>query len=183
MPASVNITPFHVYGNSLAQMVRESFTAYVGFTVKNIVTTLSQPFTVCKVTFCVPAAVNSTPFQMYGSSLAQIVRESLTSYVEFTVKTIVTTLSQSFTVCSVTVCMPASVNSTSFQMYGNLLAQIVRESFTAYVGFTVKNIVTTLSQPLTVCKMAVCVPVSANSTPFQKYGNSLSQIVMESDTA
>ena len=79
--------------------------------------------------------------------------------------------------------MPASVNITPFHVYGNSLAQMVRESFTAYVGFTVKNIVTTLSQPLTVCKMAVCVPASANSTPFQKYGNSLSQIVMESDTA
>ena len=33
-------------------------------TLRVMVTTESQPLTVCKVTFCVPAALKTTPFQV-----------------------------------------------------------------------------------------------------------------------
>ena len=50
-----------------------------------MVTTESQPLTVCKVVVLVLACVNTTPFHMIGSSLSQTVLESEMLYVGFTV--------------------------------------------------------------------------------------------------
>ena len=88
----------------------------MGNTTSVMATTESQPSTVGRVAFWVPAPVKTTPFQVWGSSLAQMVLVSVTEYVGFTSSVMATTESQPWTVWRVALRVPAPVKVTPFQV-------------------------------------------------------------------
>ena len=130
VPAVVNVLPFHMYGNLLAQADAEVVLVNNGVTVRVSVAIVSHPLVVlASVSIYVPAAVIVLPFHRYGNLLAQTDVEVVLVNNGVTVRVSVAIVSQPPVVLdSVSIYVPAVVNVLPFHMYGNLFAQTDRKS-------------------------------------------------------
>ena len=68
----MNVKPFQLNGNELAQMVLSVVDVLTALTVNTNVAKLSHPVLLDRCAVCVPAAVNVKPFQLNGNELAQM---------------------------------------------------------------------------------------------------------------
>src|ERR1019366_6659770 len=93
LPAAVNVSPFHVYGNKLEQMLIEVVEVLVGLTVSVSVAALSHPTLLVRCAVWLPAAVNVSPFHVYGNKLEQMLRLVVEVLVGLTVNVNVAALS------------------------------------------------------------------------------------------
>ena len=166
-PAALKVSPFQEYGSALLQIVVFVVLVSVGFTVKLSVATESQPAILVKIVDCEPAALNVSPFQVYGSALSQMVVFVVLVSTGFTVKFSVAIESQPATLVKVVDCEPAALNVNPFQEYGSALSQMVVFVVLVKVGFTVKFSVATESQPAKEVNVVDCEPAALNIKPFQ----------------
>ena len=94
----MNVSPFHVYGNSVSHMVISVVLVSVGFTVRFNVARLSHPVTaLVSVTVWLSVVVNVRPFQVYGNSVSQMVMSVVLVSVGSTVRFKVTSESHPVT--------------------------------------------------------------------------------------
>src|SRR5215216_3175002 len=107
----------------------------------------------------VDAAVNTCPFQVYGSWFAQTARSLVTVSSGVTLRFNVLIVSQPpVVVCTVSMMVDAAVNTCPFQVYGNSLAQTASVLVTVSKGVTVKLSVRIVSQPpVVLCTVSMMV--------------------------
>jgi len=167
VPASVQLFPFQLYGNSLAQTEILVVENVGNFSVKFKVARLSHPAALVKLAVKTPASVQLFPFQLYGNSFAQTEILVVENVGNFTLKFKVATLSQPAALVKGTVKVPASVMVFPFQLKGNSLAQTEILVVENVGNFTLKFKLARLSQPAALLKLCVKVPASVMVFPFQ----------------
>ena len=172
--AELNTCPFQVYGNWLAQIASVLVTVNSGSTVNVNVRMVSQPPVVdATVSVIVLAALNTCPFQVYGSWLAHTANVLVTVSNGSTVSVRVLIVSQPPVVLlTVSVIVDAELNTWPFQVYGSWLAQIASVLVTVSNGSTVSVSVLIVSQPpVVLATVSVIVDAELNTCPFQVYGS------------
>jgi plastocyanin len=142
----------------------------VGSTVRFNVARESHPVTaLVRVAVWLPPTPKLKPFQLYGSSVSQMVISVVLVSVGSTVRFNVASESHPVTaLVSVAVWLSVVVNVRPFQMYGSSVSHIVMSVILVSVGFTVRFNVARESHPVTaLVSVAVWLSVVVNVSPFQ----------------
>ena len=114
-------------------------------------------------------AVNVSPFQVYGSSVSQMVSSVVLVRVGSTVRFNVASESHPVNaLVSVAVWLPPTAKLKPFQVYGSSVSHIVRSVVLVSVGSTVRFNVASESHPVpALVSVAVWLPPTAKLKPFQ----------------
>ena len=119
VPALLQVIPFQPNGSWLGQILMVSLLLVLFFTINTNVNNESQPAALVKVFVKVPALLQVIPFQLYGNWVEQILMVSLLAVLFFTINTKVNNESQPAVLVNVFVKVPALLQVTPFQLYGN----------------------------------------------------------------
>jgi plastocyanin len=151
LSVAVNVSPFQVYGSSVSQMVMSVVLVSVGSTIRFNVANESQPVTaLVSEAVWLSVVAKLKPFQVYGSSVSQMVMSVVLVNVGSTVRFNVASESHPVTaLVSVAVWLSVVVNVNPFQVYGSSVSQMVSSVVLVSVGSTVRFNVAKLSQPVT----------------------------------
>src|SRR5512147_1555588 len=165
VPAALNTCPSNVYGNWLAQTGRLTVVVSSGSSVILIVLIVSQLLMPGIVSVIVPAALNTCPSNVYGNWLAQTERLTVVVSNGSSVTVIVLIVSQPPVVeATVSVILPAALNTCPSNVYGNWLAQTERLTVVVSNGSSVTVIVLIVSQPPVVeATVSVREPATVNT--------------------
>ena len=119
LPAAENVWPKNVNGSCAVQIVVSIVFKLNEVTFMLIVLIVSQLFVLNTVSIIVPAAKNVCPRKLNGSSFAQIVVSTVLVFSGLTDTLIVLIVTQLFVLATVSMMVPAAVNTCPRNEYGN----------------------------------------------------------------
>jgi plastocyanin len=147
----VKVRPFQVYGSSVSHIVMSVVLVSAGSTVRFNVARESHPVTVLvRVAVWLSVVVKVRPFQVYGSSVSQMVISVVLVSVGSTVRFNIARESHPVTaLVRVAVWLSVVVNVSPFQVYGSSVSHMVMSVALVSVGSTVRFNVANESHPVT----------------------------------
>src|SRR6478609_9621444 len=181
-PAALNTCPSKVYGKALAQTSRETVVVNNGSSTTEMVLMVSQPPVVeATVSVMLPAALKTCPSKVYGKPLAQTSRETVVVNNGSSATVMVLMVSQPPVVeATVSVMLPAALNTCPSKVYGKALAQTSRETVVVSNGSSATVMVLMVSQPPIVLNtVSIIDPAALKICPSKVYGKPLAQTSRE----
>src|SRR5674476_156563 len=174
VPAALNTWPYHVYGSWLAQTAIVCVVVRSGSTVSvNVLAVSHPPVVLATVSFIVPAALNTWPYHVYGSWLAQTAIVCVVVRSGSTVSVNVLAVSHPPVVlATVSFIVPAALNTWPYHVYGSWLAQTAIVCVVVRSGSTVSvNVLAVSHPPVVLATVSFIVPAALNTWPYHVYGS------------
>src|SRR6478609_4364377 len=178
LPAALKICPSKVYGKPLAQTSRETVVVNNGSSATVMVLMVSQPPVVLNtVSIIDPAALKICPSKVYGKALAQTSRLTVVVSNGSSATVMVLIVSQAPVVeATVSVIVPATLNTCPSKVYGKPLAHTSRETVVVNSGSSATVMVLMVSQPPVVLNtVSIIDPAALKICPSKVYGKPLAQ--------